>query len=81
VIFRALPGMTAEWLQRLVDCHLARNAALGHDAPEMPFCPLVPKGVAATVTSTGSGFADAVRAGDTDVANDVLRRARALVGK
>ena len=29
VTFRAVPGLTAEWLQRLVDCHLARNAALG----------------------------------------------------
>src|SRR5699024_11191603 len=25
VTFRAVPGMTAEWLQRVVDCHLARN--------------------------------------------------------
>jgi len=25
VTFRAVPGMTAEWLQRVVDCHLARS--------------------------------------------------------
>ena len=29
VVFRAVPGMTAEWLQRVVDCHLARAAAVG----------------------------------------------------
>lgn len=38
VTFRAVPGLTAEWLQRLVNCHLARNAALGHVVPEMPDC-------------------------------------------
>ena len=30
IVFRAVPGMTAEWLQRVVDCHLARAAAAGH---------------------------------------------------
>jgi hypothetical protein len=47
VVFHATPGMTAQWLQRVIDCHLARNAALGHDVPEMAYCPLVPKGVSA----------------------------------
>jgi hypothetical protein len=81
ITFRALPGMTAQWLQRVVDCHLARNAALGHQVPEMPYCPLVPKGVTATVTPAGAGFAVGVRSDDTETANDVLRRAQSLVGK
>ena len=46
VHFRAVQGMTAQWLQRVVDCHLARNAALGHQAADMPSCPLFPKGSA-----------------------------------
>jgi hypothetical protein len=79
IVFRATPGMTAEWLQRVVDCHLARNAALGHDVPEMPDCPLVPKGVAATVKATDAGFAVAVRSEDSSTAAEVLRRARSLV--
>jgi hypothetical protein len=79
ITFRALPGMSAPWLQRLVDCHLARNAALGHEVPEMPYCPLVPRGVTATVTPTSTGFAVAVRSDDVDTANEVLRRARMLV--
>ncbi len=57
VTFRALEGMTAEWLQRVVDCHLARNASLGHDVPEMPNCPLVPRGVEARVSSTSRSSA------------------------
>ena len=76
VTFRARPGMTAQWLQRVVDCHLARNAALGHVVPTMPDCPLVPKGVSARVSSTRDGFAVAIRGADDAVAREVLERAR-----
>ncbi len=79
VTFRAVPGMTAQWLQRVVDCHLARNAALGHDVPEMAYCPLVPKDVTAKVTATTSGFAVAVRSDNTETAKEVLKRARTRV--
>lgn len=78
VTFRAVPGLTAQWLQRVIDCHLARNAALGNDVPEMGYCPLVPKGVAASVTPTQTGFAVAIRAGDTETADEIWRRAQAL---
>jgi hypothetical protein len=79
VTIRAVPGLTAEWLQRVVDCHVARNAALGHVVPEMPYCPLVPKGVHATVSSVHGGFAVAIRADDGEGAQEVLRRAEALI--
>ena len=79
ITFRAVRGLTREWLQRLVDCHLARNAALGHDVPEMPECPLVPPGVTARVSSVGAGFAVEVRADTDEGAVEVLRRARSLV--
>ncbi|MBZ0122196.1 MAG: hypothetical protein K8H88_34700 [Sandaracinaceae bacterium] len=78
VTFRAVQGMTVEWLQRSVDCHLARNAALGHDVPEMEYCPLVPNGVTARVRSVGDGFAVDVRANDDATAQEILRRAGAL---
>lgn len=39
VTFRAVPGLTAEWLQRIINCHLARNATRGHVVEEMPDCP------------------------------------------
>jgi hypothetical protein len=80
VTFRAMSGMSAPWLQRVVDCHLARNAALGHDVPEMAYCPLVPKGVSGTVTPTPTGFAVTVRSDDGAVADEVWRRAQSLVG-
>ena len=79
VTFRAVPGMTAEWLQRVVDCHLARNAVLGHDVPEMPNCPLVPNGVTARVRSIGNGFAVDIRSDDSTSATEILARADRLV--
>ncbi len=78
VTFRAVPGMTAEWLQRIVDCHMARNAAMGYEMPEMSECPLMIKGATATVTSTGAGFAVSIRSSDIDAANAIRQRAQAL---
>lgn len=81
ITFRAVPGMTAQWLQRIVDCHLARNAALGHVVPEMPYCPLVPNGVSAKVSATDNGFAVAVRSDDNATSVEILKRAQALASK
>ena len=78
VVFRATPGLTTEWLQRIVNCHLARNAAAGHDMPEMPYCPLVPPGVDAKVRSVGDGFAVDVTSKDPATAAEILRRAQQL---
>lgn len=79
VVFRAVPGMTVEWLQHLVDCHLARNASLGHDVPEMPDCPLVPNGATAAVSTTGRGFSVSVQSGNPATAREILARAMRLV--
>lgn len=78
ITFRAVPGMTAEWVQREMDCHVARNASLGHDVPEMPNCPLVPNGVLASVRSTGNGFAVAIRSDSDSTAREILVRAQRL---
>jgi hypothetical protein len=78
VVFRAVPGMTAEWLQRVVDCHLARAAAMGHQMPEMDYCPLELKGVKANVTSAGNGFAINVSADDAATIAEIQKRSKAL---
>ena len=65
-------------LQRLVDCHIARASAMGHQMPEMEYCPLMLKGVSAKVTSEGGGFAVNVRATDDATIQEVVRRAQAL---
>jgi hypothetical protein len=78
VTFRSLDGGSAEWLQRVVDCHLARNTALGNNVPEMPNCPLVLKNITARVSGTEAGFSVAIRSDDPQTAQEVLRRANAL---
>lgn len=78
VVLRAVRGVTAESLQRVVDCHIARNSAVGNDMPEMAQCPLVTKGVIAKVTATAEGFAIAIRGDD---AGEVWRRASSLPQK
>jgi hypothetical protein len=78
VVFRAVPGMTAEWLQRLVDCHLARAAATGHEMPEMDYCPLELRGAKAKVNSVGNGFAVNVYADDDNTVEAIKKRAFAL---
>ncbi len=81
VIFRAVPGLTAEWLQRIMTCHIARSASLGHVAPSMPDCPLVPNGVETSVVSTGDGFAVDIRSKDPKVAKEILARVRRITSK
>lgn len=80
IVFRAVPGMTEEALGRLVACHLARNASLGHVAPEMPNCPLVPKGAEAKVSTSEAGVSVAIRSEDPAVAEEILARAKRLKG-
>lgn len=78
VFFRALPGLSPTALQQIVDCHLARNAALGFAVPEMGYCPLVLRGVRAEVSSAPDGLAVRIRSDDPSVAQEIWRRAEAL---
>lgn len=79
VVFRAVPGLTSEWLQRLIDCHIARNAVLGHDAPEMAYCPLAVRGVTAHVASEHGGYAVALRADEQESINAIRERVDAIM--
>jgi hypothetical protein len=77
ITFRPVPGLNAPWLQRLVSCHQARNAAIGYDqaSADMPSCPLALPGTQATVSAVDDGVALTVRSDDTDIAKRILRRA------
>lgn len=76
VVFRAVPGLTQQWLQRVVDCHAARNAVIGDS---MPSCPLAVKGAIASVRALPDGFAVDVQSRDADVAKVILERAQHLL--
>ena len=81
VVFASLPGMTAEWLQRVVDCHLARNAVFPDAETTMSYCPIAVPHVKAQVRSVGSGFAVDITATDDKSVKEILSRAGALTGK
>jgi hypothetical protein len=78
VAFKEIPGLSRDWMQKSLDCHLARNAALGFDAPEMAFCPLAAKGVHADARKGGGHIRVEITADDGATAEEVLRRAQLL---
>jgi len=75
LMLRAQPGVTAEWLQRIAECHLATLAAQGGGDARSP---LDVKGASVVVRSVGDGFAVDVTAGDPASGKDILTRALAL---
>ena len=75
-----IPGLTQERLQRIVNCHLAENAVLGHVSPSEPDCPLVPAGVVATVRSSTDRFAVDVKGDSPSVVSEIRARTQRLVG-
>lgn len=79
VIFRTVPGLTSEWLQRIIECHIARNAVLGHDAPEMDYCPLAVPGVTAHVSAEQGGYAVTLRADEPESINAIRQRVDAIM--
>lgn len=81
VTIKAVPGLTKEYLQRLVNCHLARNASMGFAMQEMASCPLSVKGASVTVESAGPSFRVDIRADDSQAAVEILRRAKSLTAE
>ncbi|MCA9720064.1 MAG: hypothetical protein KC468_35695 [Myxococcales bacterium] len=80
VVFRPVQGLTEAGLQKLVDCHIARSAATGHEMPDMDYCPLVPRGVQAAVSTRDGAFVVtiSVENNERDARAEVLKRATAL---
>lgn len=74
--FRPVPGLTRERLQRIIDCHVARNASLGSPG-EIP-CPLALKGVTAVVRQDRGSLVVEVTSPDSAVATEILTRSRRL---
>ncbi|MEO8179771.1 MAG: hypothetical protein ABI895_13130, partial [Deltaproteobacteria bacterium] len=80
IVLQAVPGLSAPWLQRIVDCHLARNAAMGHPTAEseMPNCPLAVNGAHAVVREVNTGFAVDVISSESGAATEIWARAQRL---
>jgi hypothetical protein len=78
VTFRAVPGLSGEWLQRVVDCHLARNAVVGSSDSTMSYCPLAVPHATASVVSTRGGFAVEITSDDPGSVLEIIKRCKAL---
>lgn len=78
ITMRPVLGLTVEYLERMVACHAARNAAMGFAMDDMAFCPLSVKGTSAKVTQAASALRVEIRGDDDAAAAEILRRARAL---
>lgn len=75
IAFRPVPGLTQARLQRLLDCHLSRNAVMGHQVADMDYCPLVPNGVTATVVPRGGRLFVDVESDKGAAAQEIWARA------
>ena len=78
VHFRHVDGLTADWLEHLVECHLARDEVIGPDGPDTKECPLAVRGAITHVAVDGAGYVIEVRSNDVDAAAEIVRRAGAL---
>jgi hypothetical protein len=76
LLLRAQPGVTAEWLQRIAECHMAQVAT--SSASALTASPLDVKGALISVQSAGDGFAVDITSADRKIAREILRRAKSL---
>lgn len=79
VTMQAVPGLSQDYLQRVVDCHLARNASMGFAMQEWDFDPLSVKGASATVQAVDGGFRVDIQGEDKASIAEIAKRADALV--
>jgi len=78
IVFVAVSGLTAEVLQHIADCHLARNAALGFEQTDYTD-PLNVRGARARVRNIGQQIVLEVTSTDAGAALEIIKRARALL--
>jgi hypothetical protein len=78
VYVRAAPGMTEQWLGRVIECHLAHRATLGGLAADRDSSPFA-EDSRVSVSSTPTAFRVAITSSDLDTARSVIARAERLV--
>lgn len=81
IVFKPVPGLTAEWLEQAIACHRAEFERLGEPPTYLSDDPTLVRGAAATV-SAHRGHLEVLIATRDDVAAHVaLARAQDLVGR
>ena len=79
ILVRGVPGMSWDYLARMVDCHLARNAAMGFPLDGLSFDPLNVKGAVVKVEKFAGDFRLTITAEDEAIARKIAARATALM--
>jgi hypothetical protein len=77
IVLTAAPGLTADGLQRIADCHMARIAAMGSPSGSTRF-PLDVKGASVVVKAHGDSFLVDIASVDERTARTIVARAQAL---
>jgi hypothetical protein len=74
----AAPGLTQEWLGHLVECYRAKVAVVGNALQARVSCPLAELESSYSVSSTGDGFAVAIRSPRHDAAERIIEASNGL---
>jgi hypothetical protein len=77
VYLRATPGMTEQWIGRVIQCHLAHHAVVGTTAVN-EWCPLLVDKTKIAVSSTPVGFRVQITSADIAIARAVIAKGQAL---
>jgi hypothetical protein len=77
VTIRAAPGLTEQWVGRVIQCHLAHRAVVGARLAEQA-CPLSADGTRVDLSATHTGFRVTITSKDAAVARSVIARCSAL---
>jgi hypothetical protein len=77
--FAAVPGLGAPWMQRAVECAMARAAVLGYPEDYLRESPLMLEGVTAAVLQDGAHVEVQVSSADPMTAAKILGRAEGLL--
>jgi hypothetical protein len=78
IYLRTAPGMTEQWIGRVIECHLAHQAVVGTRLAEQA-CPLSVEDARIGLSSTPTGFRVSITSKDVTVARSLIDRCHALV--
>jgi hypothetical protein len=80
VYVRAAPGVTEQWVGRVIECHLAHRAVVGDRIADRD-SPLFAEDAKIRVSSTPTAFRVAITSLDLDVARSVIEKGNRLVAQ
>jgi hypothetical protein len=73
-----MPGVTEQWIGRVIQCHVAHYAVVGTSATRAASPPLTSR-VLISVSSTAVGFRVSITSPDIDIARQLAQSGRALM--